>query len=141
MAETSTLRRIIGIFTGMVVGAFTTGVLQSIGHHVAPLPDSVDPSDTETMRTALAEAPPEALLLVLGSYLFGTFGGAAVAGWASHGDRIVVAGSTALLLAAGILNLVMVPHPAWFNALSPLTFIVGGLLAHRLTRNAQENSL
>ena len=60
MAETSTLRRIIGIFTGMVVGAFTTGVLQSIGHHVAPLPDSVDPSDTETMRAALAEAPPEA---------------------------------------------------------------------------------
>ena len=91
MAETSTLRRIIGIFTGMVVGAFTTGVLQSIGHHVAPLHDSVDPSDTETMRAALAEAPPEALLPVLGSYLFGTFGGAAVAGWASHGDRIVVA--------------------------------------------------
>ena len=61
----------------------------------------VRPHSIDQLRAALAEAPPEALLLVLGSYLFGTFGGAAVAGWASHGDRIVVAGSTTLLLEIG----------------------------------------
>ena len=134
MAATSTLRRIIGIFTGMVVGAFTTGVLQTIGHQFYPPPSGLNPGDTEALRAALASAPMEALLFVLASYLFGTLCGATVAGWAGHGDRVAVAGSTLLLLAAGILNLVMIPHPTWFTALCPLSFIAGGLFAHRITR-------
>ena len=137
MAETSTLRRIIGTFTGMVVGAFATGVLQTLGHQLYPPPSGIDPSDTAALKAAMASAPTEALFLVLISYLIGTFCGAGVAGWSGHGDRVAVIGSTLLLLTAGLLNLMMVPHPIWFTVLCPLTFIAGGIFALRLTTNRE----
>ena len=121
----------------MVVGAFATGVLQTLGHQLYPPPSGIDPSDTAALKAAMASAPTEALFLVLVSYLIGTFCGAGVAGWSGHGDRVAVIGSTLLLLTAGLLNLMMVPHPVWFTVLCPLAFIAGGILALRLTTNRE----
>ena len=123
----------------MVLGAFTTGVLQTLGHQLYPPPSGIDPSDTEALRAAAAASPPEALVLVLASYFTGTLCGAGVAGWVGHGDRVAVTGATLLLQSAGLLNVFMIPHPLWFTLSCPLTFLAGGLVAQRLTRGDERH--
>ena len=131
MAETSTIEQIIGTFTGMVAGALATGGLQTIGHQFYPHPRGTGISDADALEAALAAAPPETLIVVLASYCIGTFFGAGIAGWISHGGRMAVTWTTILLLAAGLVNIVLIAHPFWFTALSPLSFLAGGLLAYR----------
>ncbi len=135
MAETSIIRRIGGTFAGMTSGAIVIGVLQKLGHQIYPPPSGLDPTDKEAMKAAIATVPVEALVLVLLSYLLGTIVGASTAGWIGRGDRAPVIATTVLLLATGMLNLLMVPHPTWFSALCPVVFILGGVIARRLTRS------
>jgi hypothetical protein len=84
----------------------------------------------------LAQAPASMFLLVLLAH----GGGAFVAGWATAKMARVATlafalAAGALFLAAGIANLMMIPHPLWFSILDLVLYLpaawLGGVLGDR----------
>jgi hypothetical protein len=79
---------------------------------------------------AMANLPTGAFALVLLGYGLGTFAGAFLA---ARIGRSAVYGFVigAALLAAGLANMMLVPHPTWFWAAGILMFVVTTFIAVR----------
>ena len=95
---------------------------QSLNLVLYPLPESLDPQDTEALAAHIANSPTGALLGVLASYFFGAFAGGAVATRLARDPRAGLAIGLALLL-GGLSNLARIPHPLWFQVSSTLVYI------------------
>lgn len=128
----------------LLLGALLAGVLimavEFLGSTLYPLPAGMDPHDPESIKAAMAHLPIGSLLLVLLGWIVGTFAGAWLA--ARIADRAPIAhglGLGALFLAAGIVNMLEIPHPLWFWVLGVAVFLpaayVGARLAVRPRRN------
>lgn len=109
------LRNLGGVIAGLVVGVVVIAVVEFISAKVYPLPAGIDPADTEAFRLHVAQLPPGAFLFVLAAWGAGSLLGSWTAtriGAARGPARGATVG--AVLLAAGIANMLMLPHPAWF---------------------------
>ena len=128
---------------GRTIGAFFAGFLmamvvvifcQSLNLVLYPLPEGLDPQDTEALAAHIANSPTGALLGVLASYFFGCFAGGAVATRIGRDARVGIAVGLVLLL-GGLSNLAKIPHPLWFQISSTLLYIpsawLGATLAMR----------
>ena len=110
----------------VVVGALVAGVLiaavEGISSAIYPLPPGIDLHDHEAMRQHIHSLPVGAFLFVLAAWAMGSFGGSWVAARLATRARLthgLIVG--ALFLLAGMMNLIMIPHPWWMWA--------GGILA------------
>lgn len=119
-------RLIGGIVAGIVVGVLCILAIETIGHMIWPPPAGIDPADAE----AVAAMPKAAMAAVVAAWTLGAFAGAltanliarrALAGW------IVVA----LLVAAVVANLAMIPHPIWVAASGIVLPVIAGWIATR----------
>jgi hypothetical protein len=109
------LRNLGGVIAGLVVGVLVIAVVEFASSKVYPLPAGIDPSDMKAFRLYMAQLLLGAFLFVLAAWGAGTFLGS----WTA--TRIVAprgpAGGAivgAVLLAAGVANMLMLPHPGWF---------------------------
>lgn len=133
-------RRVIAVLLGVVVGVVTILATETAGAYLFPLPGSPDLHDREAMRAAMAQISPWALLLVAVGWFVGTALGAGVASRVARRgqgseppDRPAPGGGNsraavivgALFLASGVVNLLTLPHPAWFWVVGLLTFPAG----------------
>jgi predicted MFS family arabinose efflux permease len=99
----------------------------------------MDKSNPDALKAHVATLPAAAFVIVLAAYAIGTFGGsvvaALIAGRAHLTHALLLGG---LLLVLGIVNFVLVPHPAWVVAASvvvyPVAAFLGGTLAARRQR-------
>jgi hypothetical protein len=127
------LRDILAGIAGIVVAVAIVFLAEKLSHTVYPMPVSIDPGDTEELRTYVAAMPLGAFFMLMGGWAVATFVGAVVA------DRIgtakawifptVVGG---FMFAATTANLILIPHPHWFTALSLLAILVSSWLAWRV---------
>jgi len=130
-----TLRSVLAVVFGLILGAAVILAVQALGHQVYPIPEGLDVRDPEALKAYVAEAPVGVLLFVLAAYALGSFAGGAFAGWyarrapATHG---LIVG--AVLLAGGVANLLMIPHPAWFAVACVAVFVPAAYLGARLVR-------
>ena len=107
-------------------------VLSSVLH---PLPEGLDPADTGAICEHVARYPPA--VLFGGGILWGltTFLSAWTAtrlGAARHPAHGILVGS--ILLALAVMNMSMLPYPAWFWVLNLVAFPVGCCLGVWLGR-------
>jgi len=109
--------------------------MQSLGHFIYPPPADLDLKNPEAMKNLIASAPVGALLLVVLAYAVGSFGG----GWLaarlapkSHILHGMIVGG--LLMAAGIMNLLMLPHPLWFWIVSVAVYLPAAYAGARLSQ-------
>jgi hypothetical protein len=115
------LRSILAVLLGAVLAFVLVACVEAIGHVVYPLPADLDLSDSDSVNAAITAMPVGAFLFVLLAWVVGTFGGAVLASWLAgrapivHG--LVIGG---LLLAAGVANMLMLPHPGWFCVVAVL---------------------
>ncbi len=117
------IKNILAIVAGLAAAFAVVSLVQRVSHMLYPLPSGLDINDAEQLGTYIASAPLPALLLVLVSYYLGTVIGIIVANWIAPMGAVrngLVIG--ALMLAATIANVVMIPHPLWFSAAA-----VGGI--------------
>lgn len=129
----TTLRNILGIVAGILVGAVVIFVVQLIGHKVYPVAGTVDISDKEAMAAFVASLPMGALLFVIAAYAAGSFVGGALAAFIGRGARLRHALVVGLfLLVSGVMNLVAIPHPVWFSVLTVLVFLPFAWLGGRV---------
>lgn len=127
------MRSALGLVAGAAVGFVLIAGIQALNQFIYPPPAGLDFNDRAAVAEFIALAPPGALLVVLAGYAVGTFAGAwvaaKVAGRAAVGHALVVGG---LFLAAGVANVVMLPHPGWFTAASLAVFVPAAWLGGRL---------
>ena len=124
------LRDIFAGIAGVVIAVLIVFLADELSHMVYPMPASLDPADTEDLRAYIATLPIAAFLMVMGGWVVATFVGSVVA------DRIgtaklwiyptVVGG---FMFTATTANLIAIPHPHWFTAISLTAILLSAWLA------------
>lgn len=127
------LLSILGVVAGMVVGGTVVWAVELMANRVHPFPEGIDRSDMdafmEAVRQHAADAPLAALVIVIVAHavgpLIGSFLAALIAGRGKMVCGMIIG---VLFLLAGVMNLVMIPHPLWFAVVDllvvlPMAFI------------------
>ena len=126
-------RSILAVLGGGLVCGLVVFAVESSSSRIYPLPPDVDPADPEALRAATAELPPGAFLFVLFAWFLGPLAGAWVAARLAPGSPIVhgmiVAG---LVAGSAVVNMALLPHPAWMWIAGPVVILGGGWLGSRL---------
>ncbi|MCI5083185.1 MAG: hypothetical protein MRY78_15920 [Saprospiraceae bacterium] len=112
------LRNVLAVVAGIVIGSIVNMALIMIGNIVFPLPESIDPMDPESLKAGMALLEPKNFVFPFLAHALGTLVGATVAALIATGNilrpALVVA---AFFLLGGIVNVVTLGGPMWFNAL------------------------
>lgn len=124
------MRIVMGVVAGIVVAFLCVFAVEYVGHNLYPPPAGLDPRNPADQARLMDSMPAAAKALVLLAWFVGALGGAwtanriagrSLAGW------IVVA----LVIAAGIATMVMIPHPAWMWAGGIALPLLAGWMADR----------
>lgn len=137
------LRNIFAVILGLFVGGALNMALVVVSPHVIPIPEGVDPMDSENLRANIHRFEPKHFVFPFLAHALGTLVGALVA--------FLVAGSRRAMLAyvigvcyllGGIAAAFMIPAPVWFIVLDlvvayiPMAWI-GIQLGRRFTGGAK----
>ncbi|KFL35692.1 hypothetical protein [Arenimonas donghaensis] len=132
------LRYLIALFAGALVAGFVVAGIESLGHAVYPPPAGLDPGDMEQLKALVATLPVGALLFVVFAWAAGAYAGGLVAARIAPAHRALLAGVIgALVLAAVVANLLMIPHPPWVAVVGVLAVLVATALAAMVGRRWQ----
>jgi len=115
-------RSVLAILAGAIVAGVLIALVEAMSSAVYPPPPGIDIHDHEAMRQHVDTLPIGAFLFVLAAWAIGSFGGSWVAARLATRARLrhgLAVG--ALFLGAGVMNMLMIPHPWWMW--------VGGILA------------
>ena len=110
------IRNILAGVIGVVVAVAIVALNEKLGHMAFPPREGIDFSDPDVLRPYLASLPAWALLQVMAGWVIGVFAGIMVAttiSLASPAMYTLVIGG--LIFAATVANLIIIPHPMWFN--------------------------
>ena len=134
----STVRSILAVLAGVVVGFLALGLVDYVGHLFYPLPAGLE-RDLEALKTYVATAPLGALLVVLLAWTWGTLSGGWVAARIAGRSHALHAGivGTLVMVVFAIANVAMLPHPAWFVAAGVGLIAVAAWLAGRMAARSR----
>jgi len=124
------IRNIAAAIIGLVIAFALIMAIEKVGHMIYPPPPDLDFSDPEAVRPYIATLPILALLFPMSAWMIATFSGSLVAcviGTVRPLAFAVVVGG--LVLAGTIANLIVIPHPLWFSALSVIGIVASAWLA------------
>lgn len=130
-----TLRLVLVVLAGLVLGSVVNGALILLGGRLIAPPAGADVTTTEGLKASIHLFEPRHFVFPFLAHALGTFVGAlAAARWTpgrTRGPAYVVG---LLFLCAGIANVLMLPAaPPWFSALDlVLAYLPMAWLAHRL---------
>ena len=126
------LRKISAVLLGVLVAFCTVMLVEWLGHQVYPPPPDLDFKNPEQVRQFTSTLPLGAFLLILLGWLLGTISGGLTACYVAREKPLVFASIIgAVMLAATVANLAMIPHPTWFSIAGITVIGVGTLLASR----------
>lgn len=112
------LRNILAVVLGWVIGSVINMALVMVGGSIIPAPPGADLSTMEGMKQAFPLFETRHYIFPFLAHALGTLFGAAAAAWFSHTRKMEMAFVVgALFLAGGAAMVMMMPSPAWFNAL------------------------
>ena len=109
------MRMLMGVVAGIVVAFLCVFAVEWVGHGLYPPPAGLDASNPADQARLMASMPAAAKALVLAAWFVGALAGA----WTAN--RIAGRGLAGwivalLVIAAGIVTMIMIPHPAWMWA-------------------------
>lgn len=125
-------KRIAGVLMGVLAAFLLINASQWVSFRLYPPPPVAGQEDPHALAAWIAGLPAGAFLIVLAGYAAGSFAGGAVATRLSGRPDVtpaIVVG--AILTAAGLGNLMALPHPAWFAAASSLSYVPFAWLGYR----------
>ncbi len=120
------VRSILAVVAGMLAAFVLIGLVEAIGMKIYPPLPGLDPRDRESFKAAVASMPRGALLCVLVAYAAGSVvGGWVAARFAPKAKLMHAMIVGAILLGAGVMNMMMIPHPGWFWAAAIAIYLLG----------------
>lgn len=128
------LRNITAVILGLVLGSIADGYLISISGKVIPPPTGVDVKTLEGLKAGIHLFEPKHFLFPFLAHAVGAFVGAIVAVLMAASNKFKFALTIGIsFLIAGIINVVMLPAPMWFNIVDLVgAYIPLALLAYWL---------
>jgi hypothetical protein len=130
------LRSVLGVIIGIISGFVVIYAVEHVGQLIWPVATELDLKDKAAAAAFLAAMPVGGLVTVVVAWILGAYTGSMVALLMSDRRRIAGIIPAALIFAATVLVLFMLPHPLWM-AVTGLGGIIGaGWLADRLFARA-----
>jgi len=126
------MRTVSGLLFGVAAALLIVGGAEWIETALYPLP-TLDTADPATLAGIVTDMPLPAKLLIVAGWLLGAFGGA-WAGLRVCDRRMVVLGVSGAVMAAGLANVLTLPHPLWMIVCAVVLPVIGGALAVRAHR-------
>ena len=135
-------RTIAGILVGIVIAVALVFAIEAIIGLIVPAPADFDMRDPESVRARVASLPAWVILLVGIGWIVGT----GVGSWAAvRISRIRVPWPglvvTAVIFLATLYNVMTIPHPIWFVAISLIAIPIAGWLGARSGAAAATSSI
>lgn len=133
----NTVKNILVVIIGMVIGGGLNGLLIQYGHHIVPLPDGIDMTDPDSLAQNIHLLKPMNFLMVFLAHALGTFLASFIIAKfaASHNYRLAMIPAV-LFLIGGIMMTQMVDAPTWFDATDLLlAYFPMAYLGYLLGRN------
>ncbi len=131
-----TLRNIIAVIVGAVAGGFVNFGIIMMSGSVIPLPEGVDPTSVDSLIANMHLFEPKNFLMPFLAHAIGTLFGAYIAGIIAATNKMKMALIVGVLfLIGGIMNVVSLPAPMWFNITDiALAYIPMGWLGGKLAQ-------
>ena len=125
------IRNILAVILGIIVGMiFNMAVVILNTAVLYPVPEGFDWNDTEKVAEYFSGLPLTAFLVVLVAHLGQAFFGGLVAAGISRNAAMTVAMIVGVLsMLFGIVNMMMMPNPAWMWIEVPLYLLAAWLAA------------
>lgn len=132
----STIKNILAVVVGIIVGGAVNMVIIMISGSVIPPPEGVNPADMESLTENMHLFKAKHFIMPFLAHAIGTLVGAFLAAKiaATHKANLAIAVGVFFLI-GGIVNAFMLPAPAWFIAVDLVfAYIPMGWLGSRLAR-------
>ncbi len=112
------VRNVLAVIAGLVVGSLVNMGLVAVGGVVVPAPAGADTTSMEAMQASMHLFEPKHFLFPFLAHALGTLIGAFVAAKFAATRKLAMAFVVGgLFLLGGILAVLMLPAPLWFEAL------------------------
>ncbi|MFT6166227.1 MAG: putative membrane protein YqgA involved in biofilm formation [Vicingaceae bacterium] len=117
-----TLRNIVAVIIGLVIGSIVNMYIIKLNGVVVPLPEGIDPNDMDSLKANMSQFTLFNYLVVFLAHSLGTLAGALIAGFIGASSKVILMYiiSFAFML-GGISMIIMLPTPIWF-AFADLAF-------------------
>ena len=123
---------VLAIVAALASMYVAVSIVEYLSHMIHPLPEGADIYDKKVHKAHIATAPVKALILVPIAWIIGAFVGSFIGGSIAKSKRRAIFFIVAIFtLMAAVMNMIMIPSPWYFWALSALIF-PAALLGSRL---------
>lgn len=109
------VKNILAVIAGVVVGMFVNMGIILLSNFVIPLPQGVDPTSVESLKSNMHLFGPMHFLMPFLAHALGTLAGAFITTLIAANHKMKFAlGIGAFFMLGGIANTFMLPAPTWF---------------------------
>ena len=133
----STVKNILAIIVGLVVGSFVNMGIIMISGNVIPPPNGADVTTMEGLKEAMHLFEPKHFLFPFLAHALGTLVGAIIVSKIAATKKksmALIVGCFFLL--GGIINIFLLPAPMWFNSIDVVfAYIPMALLGYKLSNS------
>jgi hypothetical protein len=139
------LRNILAVVGGVVVGGLVNMGLVMVGGAIIPAPEGADVTTMEGLKASMPLFGPQNYIFPFLAHALGTLVGAWLAAFIAASRKMIFALVIGVFfLIGGIVNVFLLPSPAWFSALDLLVAYIpmawlGGKLGARMFTTADKN--
>ncbi len=115
---------VLAVFVGVFVGSLVVWATQMIENYMYPAPPNFNVEDKEALAQLIANAPIGAKLMIIFGYIAGSFVGGLLTQLIAQSRNLIPSiCAGVVLLIAGIITLINIPHPTWMVVVNLLVFI------------------
>ena len=128
------LKNTLAVLVGLTIGSLINGAIISISSAVIAPPDGVDVNSIEGLKAGIHLFEPKHFLVPFIAHAMGTFVGAILTTIIAETHKLKFALAIGIIfLMAGIVNVMILPAPVWFNISDLLlAYIPIAFLAYKL---------
>ena len=126
------LKKILAVVVGILIGGLGISLVQALSGQMYPWPEGLDYNNKEAFAAFVDTLPLGAFLMVILSYVVGSFFGGMAATAASKEKYTPALIVGFALTIAGVMNAIAIPQPLWVSIVSVIVFIPFALLGAKI---------
>ncbi|MBK7407185.1 MAG: hypothetical protein IPL49_19070 [Saprospirales bacterium] len=112
------LRNILAVIAGIFVGGMVNMGIIMLSSSIIPLPEGVNPADPESLKAGIHLFEPKHFIFPFLAHALGTLVGAYLTALIAANRKMILALVIGVVfLIGGIINVVNLPAPLWFDVL------------------------